>query len=141
MTTRVSYNLQDALLIKQCNFPSAAGTVTTESLDLGSIADRGVRIDPFELLVIAPEAAIAELPADTSNTFSLQFCDTPEFTAGVLEWSAGTAWQQAGSANGSAAFERRFRPATDALRYVRAKCVTAGSAVQTGKSFQLVIVT
>ena len=141
MTTRVSYNLQDALLIKQCNFPSAAGTVYTEALDLGSIADRGVRTDPFELLVCAQEAAVAELPAGTSNTFSLQFCDTPEFSTGVQDWSAGTAWQQAGSADGAEAFEGRFRPATNAPRYVRAKCVTAGSAVQTGKSFQLAIVT
>jgi hypothetical protein len=141
MTTRLSYNLKDALLIRETTFPTAAGTVQSESLDLHDIAERGVRTDPFELLIIASEATAAQLPNGASNTFSLQFSDTPDFSAGVQEFSAGTAWQQAGSASGAAAFEVRFRPATDAPRYVRAKCVTAGTAAQNGKKFEFAIVT
>jgi hypothetical protein len=98
MTTRVSYNLKDALLIKSTNFPTAAGTVQSEVLDLHDIAERGVRTDPFELVICAPEANATALPASTSNTFSLQFSDKADFSAGVQEFSAGTAWQQVGSA-------------------------------------------
>jgi len=141
MTTRVSYNLQDALLIRETNFPAGAGTVNSEALDLECIGERGVRTDPFELLIIAPEATATHLPASTSNTFSLQFSDDSTFATGVTEWNAGTAWQQAGSATGAAEFERRFRPATDTPRYVRVKCVAAGTTpAQTGKKFQFAIV-
>ena len=141
MTTRVSYNQKDALLIKTTAFPTAAGTILSEAFDLNCIGDRGVRIDPFELLIHAPAATAQQLPNGTSNTFSLQFSNTPDFSAGVTEWSAGNAWQQAGSATGAAEFERRYRVATDAPRYVRAKCVTAGTASQNGKSFEFAIVT
>jgi hypothetical protein len=140
MTIRVSYNLKDALLIKETSFPSAAGTVYSEAFDLEDIGQRGVRTDPFELLINAPAATAAQLPAGASNTFSLQFCNAPDFASGVMEVSAVAAWQQAGSASGAEECELRFRPATDALRYVRVKNVTAGSAVQTGKKFQFAIV-
>jgi len=141
MTTRVSYNLKDALLIRETNFPAGAGTVHSEAFDLESIGERGVRIDPFELLVVAPEATAAQLPNGATNTFSLQFSDNPDFTGNVTEWSAGTAWRQNGSATGAAEFERRYRVETDAQRYVRARCVVAGTAVQTGRRFQFAIVT
>ena len=141
MTTRVSYNLKDALLLKETNFPAAAGTVQSEAFDLEDIGVRGVRTDPFELLVNAPEATATHLPASTSNTFTLQFSNDPTFASGITEWSAGTAWAQSGSASGAPEFERRFRVATDAPRYVRVKCVTAGTAAQTGKKFQVAIVT
>ena len=139
MTTRVSYNLKDALLIKETAFPSAAGTVTSEAFDLEDIGERGVRTDPFELLINVAEATDTQLPAGATNTFSLQFSDTPDFSAGVVEFSA--AWKQSGSADGADEFEVRFRPATDAPRYVRVKCVTAGTAAQNGKTFQFAIVT
>ena len=141
MTTRVSYNLKDALLIKEIALPAAAGTIESEAFDLESIGQRGVRIDPFELLIIAPEADAAGLPAGATNTFSLQFSDTSDFSGDVTEWTSDPTWQQAGSANGAEEFERRFRVQTDAPRYVRVKCVTAGSAAQTGKMFQFAIVT
>jgi hypothetical protein len=141
MTTRVSYNLKDALLIRETAFPTAAGTVQSESLDLHDIAERGVRTDPFELLIVAPAATAAQLPNGASNTFSLQFSNTPDFSAGVMDVSFGTAWQQVGSADGAVEFERRYRPETDAPRYVRVKNVTAGTAVQTGKKFEFAIVT
>jgi hypothetical protein len=141
MTTRVSYNQKDALLIKETNFPTAAGTVYSQAFDLEDIAERGVRIDAFELLLTASAATAAQLSAGASNTFSLQFSDTTDFSANVTEWSAGNAWQQAGSATGAAEFERRYRVATDAPRYVRVKCVTAGTASQNGKAFEFAIVT
>ena len=140
MTTRVSYNLKDALLIKETNFSAAAGTIQSEALDLGSIGDRGVRTDPFELLIAAPEATASNLPAGATNTFSFQFCNTADFSTNVQEVSVGTAGQQTGSANGAQEHEVRFRVATDAPRYVRVKCVTAGTAAQTGKKFQFAIV-
>ena len=140
MTTRVSYNLKDALLIKETAFPSATGTVESEAFDLEDIGERGVRTDPFELLINVAEATAAQLPAGASNTFSLQFSDTPDFSD-VVEINAGAAWRQTGSATGAEEYEHRFRPATDALRYVRVKCVTAGTAAQTGKTFQFAIVT
>ena len=113
MTTRVSYNLKDALLIKETDFPAAAGTVQSEVLDLGSIGDRGVRTDPFELLISAPAATAAELPDGATNTFSYQFCDTADFSANVQEVSLGTI-AQTGSATGAEEFEIRFRVATRA---------------------------
>ena len=141
MTTRVSYNQKDALLIKTTAFPTSTGTIESQAFDLFDIAERGVRIDAFELLITAPEATAAQLPANASNTFTLQFSDTADFSANVTEWSAGTAWRQSGSATGAVEFEKRYRVATDAPRYVRAKCVTAGSAAQNGKTFEFAIVT
>ena len=141
MTTRVSYNQKDALLIKKTALPTTAGTVYSQAFDLFDIAERGVRIDAFELLLTAPAATAVQLPAAASNTFSLQFSNASDFSADVIEWSASNAWQQAGSATGAAEFERRYRVATDAPRYVRVKCVTAGTAAQNGKAFEFAIVT
>ncbi|GHT26849.1 hypothetical protein FACS18942_05080 [Planctomycetales bacterium] len=138
---RPSYNAKDALLTKKTSLPSATGTIYSEALDLGGIGEHGVRIDPYELLLTSPAATAAQLPASASNTYTLQFSDDNTFASGVVEWSAGTAWQQAGSASGATEAEFRFRPATDAPQYVRVKCVTAGAgAAQTGLSFEFALV-
>ena len=139
-TVRPSYNQKDALLIKTTAFPTAAGTILSEAFDLNCIGDRGVRIDPFELLIVAPAATAQQLPNGTSNTFSLQFSHTPDF-ATFTEWAAGNDWRQSGSANGAEEFERRYRVPTDAPRYARVRCVVAGTAQQTGKPFEFAIVT
>ena len=139
MTTRVSYNLKDALLIKETAFPSATGTFESEAFDLEDIGERGVRTDPFELLINVAEATAAQLPDGATNTFTLEYSDTPDFASSQIVHN--TAWVQTGSAAGAEAVEYRFRPATDAPRYVRVQCVTGGSAAQIGKTFQFAIVT
>ena len=144
MTTRVSYNLKDALLIKETALPNS-GTIYSDAFDLECIGQRGVRIDPFELLITAPAADASELPNNARNTFYFQFCDDPEFVpANVRTITGGTSgimWRQDGSAEGAEEYELRFRTATDAPRYVRAMCVVSGNAAQEGKTFQFAIVT
>jgi hypothetical protein len=137
---RQSYSAKDALLTKKTLLPTASGTVYSEALDLGDIGEHGVRIDPYELLLTAPAATAAQLPQAAGNTYTLQFSDDNTFAEGVIEWTAGTAWQQAGSASGAGEAEFRFRPSTDAPQFVRVKCVTAGTAAQTGLSFEFALV-
>lgn len=138
---RPSYRQRDQLLKFRGRFPAAAGTVYSETFDMEDIGERGVRVDPFELLVESPELTATNLPDGASLAYSLQFSDTADFSGEVIEWSAGAAWSQAGSGAGAAAFEKRFRPATDALRYVRVKCVGAGTLGTDGLEFLLVVVT
>jgi hypothetical protein len=138
---RPSYNQRDSQLFRYGQYPSAAGTTYSAAFDLGSIGERGVRIDPFELLVFAPPQPAANLPASNTLTYSLQFSDEETFATGVIEWSAGTAWSQTGSAAGAEIFDKRFRPSTDAPRYVRVKCVLAGSTANlTGLEYGFTIV-
>jgi hypothetical protein len=142
-TVRVSFNQKDALLIASGALSKTAGTAYTSALDLGDIGERGVRRFPFELLISCASVPSSELPATAGNTFSLQFADTLTFDGYVETYGGADAnWKQSGNSGESGAFEKRFRPATDqALRYVRVKCVTAGTGTiaQTG-TFELAIV-
>jgi hypothetical protein len=140
MVKKTSLNQKDALLIKKTSLPSATGTVYSEAFDLGDIGERGVRIDPFELLLTTETKTAVQLPAGSVNTFSYQFSDDAEFSTNLNEIS-GTAWKQTGSADGALPYEQRFRPSTDAQRFVRVQCVTTGTASQTGQSFEFSIVT
>ena len=123
---RPTLNQRDALLKRKGEFPTAAGSTYTGAHDLGDIAQRGVRIDPFELVIEAPALTATQLPVGTSVTYSLQFCDTEDFADNVEEVNVGI-WKQTGSANGAEAIETRFRVATDGRRFVRAKCVRTGT--------------
>ena len=141
-SVRPSYNLRDQLLEFSGQFPDAAGTVYSDVFDMESIGQRGVRIDPFELVVESPELTAEQLPDGASFVYSLQFSDTADFSGEVVEWTAGAAWAQTGSAEGAATFEGRYRvETTQELRYVRAKCVASGSPAATGLGFTLIVVT
>jgi hypothetical protein len=123
---RPTYNQRDALLKKLGVFPTAAGTTYTEAHDLGDIGQRGVRIDPFELVIEAPALTATQLPAGADLAYSFQFCDVEDFSDNV-ETVEVTEWKQTGSTSGAGAFEARFRVATDGRRFVRAKCVRTGT--------------
>ena len=126
-TVRPSYGQRDALLKRLGEFPSAAGATYTEAIDLGDIGQRGVRIDPFELVVEAPALTAAQLPAGAALAYSLQFSDSEDFSGDVETWTPGARWKQTGSAAGAEAVAVRFRVRTDELRYVRAKCDRTGT--------------
>jgi len=91
MTTRVSYNLKDALLISETPFHANSGVALSEAFDLEDIGQRGVRTDPFELLLHVGAATAAQLPAGATNTFSFQFFNAPNFVGRIVEISAGSA--------------------------------------------------
>jgi hypothetical protein len=122
-----SFSQRDALLIVKGDYSSAAGTSYSKVFDLGEISERGVRIDPFEILISAPALTATNLPASNALSYSLQFSDTAGFLEDVTEVSAGTEWSQTGSASGTDALQKRFRIASNGKRYVRVKCVRTGT--------------
>ena len=137
MTTRVSYNLKDALLIKEVELPSESGTRYSEVFDLECIGQRGVRTDPFELLITIPELPADVLPNNARVAVSIELCDSPDFTPGtaIIQYGAPNPgdhpWTIVGiDSNGSPEREFRHRVATDAPRYARMKVQYSGPGAE-----------
>ena len=81
------YSQRDVLGVVEGDYPSS-GAGFTSPLDLGEISERGVRIDPFEILISAQALSATNLPASNSLVYSLQFSNVADFSSGVIEWSA-----------------------------------------------------
>ena len=137
-----SYSQKDALLQKITACPTAAATPTySGAIDLGPLTRRGVRIDPMELSLTAPKMTATNLPASASLAYTLEFSDDSAFVSSPTQTITLSDWKQTGSASGCDALSKRFRVATDAPRYVRAKCTLTGTASLAGVSvvFEAVI--
>ena len=125
-------NRKDALLTESKPLPAGALTTTTDPISLG----KGPKIADGELVLEIPALSTALLPDTQTVTYTLESCADPAFGSDVVSHSLGAVQTGAG-ASGADAMTKRFKPASDALQYWRAKAVKTGAASAAAASMEL----
>ena len=135
-----SFAQRDALLRKETAFPAAGATGRTGIFDLGELTRLGIRDANMRLLLSSPALTAAQLPANASTEFVLEFCDDVAFPSDDTVTVTISDWKQAGSATGALELVKEYRPETNAKRFVRLQCKNTGGTLANAK-FMFEIVT
>jgi hypothetical protein len=119
-----NFNLDDALLKQSKALPAAAGSTTSNGIDLMNSAT-GDFVAEVDLTIDAPALTVTQLPNAATATYLLEHDTDPAF--GTVTTLATLGTQTGAGGVGAAAVQFRFDPPETVKRYVRGKCTTATS--------------
>jgi hypothetical protein len=114
------YAIIDQSTVRKAPFPVYPNTSYTDPIDLNT----NEHITNFEICVSAPALTDAELPDSMALYYTVQGCDTPDFSGDVIILAN---FCQMGTGAGAPALDFRCRPPVIFPRYVRLGCENSDS--------------
>lgn len=127
--------MQDAAVQQSLTLPNGAATTTSSGIDLGAGQHKG----NVELRFDAPALSLTLLPDTQTITYTLEFSNASNFGTIGRTVSLGVQTGATGTDPCAAIVNRRYRPANNDFRYVRAKAVKTGAANASSAAATLVI--
>lgn len=128
--------LRDAQLKKTKALPAGSGNVTSDFIGPLKTTDEGHVPGSIEFLLSAPALTVDPLTNSATMTYDLLHSDNADGSSSAVLQSAFLVQTGAGGA-GAAAATKRFRPPSDAKKYLGVKATN--SATNTAAAFSLTL--
>lgn len=130
----MAQELRDAGLKVTKALPNGAASVTSDAIDTGKTSTSGHQPGEVEYLLSAPALVVGDLANGETMKYDVVTGDSSDLTSSPTTLVTAAITQTGAGGVGAAAATYRFRPPTNAKRYIGFKATNSGAGDASDKS-------